>query len=487
MRTGAAMPTIDETAAGGHLAQFRAIMGGRLDLSREILEGRISSTILKISLPVIISSIFQVLYNLVDAYFVGGLGPDAIAAITLGFPFIFLIFAIGIGVSIGVTSVVSRFLGAGMDDVAGERASTGLALALVMTLVMMAVGFLTLEATVKNIGVSAGVKAMAWDYIAILLLGTGFVFVNLTAGGIIRAEGNMIVPMYALICGTVLNIILDPVLIYGLAGLPHLGVRGAALATVVSQVTVMTIVLLYLLLGRTRTRIHLRHMHLRARPVRQILHVGFPATVMQLMIAFGVFLWNVLAAGVSDEAVAALGLGFRLNSIAFVPALGMNVAIVTIVGQNVGAAKFQRVREVVSTGIFMVYVYMAIVAIVLSLRPEFWISLFTSDWEVIRQGGMFLRIVTPTYIFLAITVVMSGAFQGAGDAVPPMVIMSLRMALVAVPLAWVLMSVLGMGSTGLWIGIAVSNVFSATASYLWFIRGTWQRGHHVVRETGVRT
>jgi len=453
-----------------------ALRGGQ-DYSEEILKGRMTRTILLLSIPTIISNVFQITYNLVDTFYVGRLGPDAIAAITLGFPFLFLIFAIGIGVSIGITSMVARLLGAGKVKSAGEIASHGIILALLMTVVMMGIGFITLEGLVRGLGASEEVKSMTWDYVSIILFGTGFVFINLACSGIIRAEGNMVVPMYALIGGTVLNIVLDPIFIYGWFGFPRLEVAGAALATVISQAAVMSIVVLYLVFGNSRVRIHLTRLKDRGMAIKAILKVGLPSTVMHVMISTGIFLWAALAAGISDESLAALGLGFRINSVAMFPALGINVAIITIVGQNVGAGQFDRVRAAVRQGVWMVAIYMVIVSIIYNIRPDFWISIFTNDSTVIEQGSLFLRIVTPATIFVSITIVISGAFQGAGNAVPPMIIMATRMIVVAAPLAYILMYPLGMGIVGLWIGIAAGNLFSAIVSIAWFSRGTWMKGH----------
>lgn len=457
-------------------------MTGSVDLGGEILDGKISRTIVLLSLPLIVSNIFQILYNLVDTYYVGALGPEAIAAVALGFPFIFLIWAVGIGLSVGITSIVSRFLGAGREDLASERASAGIAMALIFTVLLGLLGLVALEVTVRSLDVSGEIKRLTRDYVYILLLGTPFVFLELACSGIIRAEGNMVVPMYALVVGTAVNISLDPVLIHGWYGAPAMGVRGAALATITAQGIVMALLLTYVATGRTRARIRLRHMRARSHDIRQILQVGFPASISHLMIAIGVFLWNALAAGISDETVAAVGLGFRLNSIALLPALGMQLAVTTIVGQNVGAGRFDRVREVVRTSILMTYVYMVTVAIVLNVQPERWIAIFTDDWTVISEGGMFLRIVTPSYIFLATTIVIGGAFQGAGDAVPPMVIHSLRMIAITVPVAWALMYPLGLAANGLWIAIAVSNLAAGAIAWIWFGKGSWERGHAAVLE-----
>jgi len=456
------------------------IMRGGQDYSEEILGGKISRTILLLSIPVIVSNVFQIMYNLVDAYWVGRLGPDAIAAITLGFPFIFLIWSIGIGISIGITSGVARLLGAGKKRSAGELASHGITLALLMTFVMMAIAFATLEGVVLGMGASSGVKSMTWDYVSIIILGTGFVFVNLACSGIIRAEGNMLVPMYALIGGTVMNLVLDPILIFGWFGAPRLEVAGAALATVLSQAMVMSIVVMYIVLDKNTIKIRFKRLRNRVVAVREILKVGFPSTIMHLMVSIGVFLWAGLAAGISDDSVAALGLGFRINSIAMFPAFGFNMAIITIVGQNVGAGNFDRVRSVVKTGIKMVAVYMMIVALLLNIAPDLIISVFTNDSTVIAEGAMFLRIVLPATVFISMTIVISGAFQGAGNAFPPMVIMTSRMVLVAAPVAYFLMFPLGMGATGLWLGIAAGNVFSAILSLIWFKKGTWMKGHRAV-------
>ncbi len=460
--------------------RFRDIMRGGQDYSEEILGGKISRTILLLSIPVIVSNVFQILYNLVDAYWVGRLGPDAIAAITLGFPFIFLIWSIGIGISIGITSGVARLLGAGKVKSAGQLASHGITLALLMTVVMMAIAYATLEGVVLGMGASSEVKSMTWDYVSIIILGTGFVFVNLACSGIIRAEGNMLVPMYALIIGTVMNIILDPILIFGWFGAPRLEVAGAALATVLSQMTVMLIVVLYIVLDKTTVKIRFRRLRARKKAIREILNVGFPSTVMHLMISIGVFIWAGLAAGISDESVAALGLGFRINSIAMFPAFGFNMAIITIVGQNVGAGNFDRVRETVKTGIRMVAIYMIIVAALVNLAPDSMIAVFTNDSTVIDEGAIFLRIVLPATVFVSMTIVISGAFQGAGTAFPPMVIMASRMILVAAPVAYFLMYPLGLGATGLWLGIAAGNLFSAIVSVIWFRKGTWMKGQRVV-------
>ncbi|MFH1789014.1 MAG: MATE family efflux transporter [Candidatus Altiarchaeota archaeon] len=283
----------------------------------------------------------------------------------------------------------------------------------------------------------------------------------------------MKVPMYAMASSAVLNIILDPLFIFTFGW----GVKGAAIATVLARAIALVIIIAYFISDKTWIKLKLHWFSFKRDYVKGIFAVGVPSSLSNLSMSVGMFLLTVIVAGFGTEALAAYGIGFRLDSLAILPALGVSVAVVSLIGQNVGAGRYKRAKEMTFKAGFMATAIMSCIGFVFFMFPEVIVSLFSGDPLVVSYGVSFLRIVPLSYVVVGVTMAISGAFLGSGHAVPSLAINVLRVIVINVPLAYLLS--LRLGVAGVWWGILASSLAASAIAVVWFRKGTWKK--HVAR------
>ena len=437
-------------------------------MARDLTEGSIVKTILVTSLPMVVAFLLQSAFNLVDAYFVGQLSADALAAVSVGFPVVFMMIALASGIGVGTTSLIARKVGEKDIKGAGEAAEHALLIALILVLFFTLVGLLSAGFLFDMMGIEAHVKELALDYINIILLGSVAMFLAMTINSIIRGEGEMLFPMAVMGFAAILNMVLDPIFIFDLG----LGVRGAALATVLSRVIGLCIMAGYIIQERTWVRLKFHRFIFNMGHVKSILSVGVPQSLSNFSMSVGMFLLTIIVAGFGTEAIAAYGIGFRLDSIALLPGLGVMMAVVSLVGQNVGAGKYDRAEEMTIKAGVMAIAFMSVIGLFFFLFSEQIVSVFNSDPLVVAYGSSMLRILPLSYLLLGLSMAVSGAFMGSGHAMPALVISVLRVIFLSVPLAYVFSR--SMGVEGIWLGIMISSIIASIIGIVWFRRGTWK-------------
>jgi len=438
-------------------------------MGKDLTEGSILRTIISTSWPMMVAFALHSAFNIVDAYFVGKISAAALAAVSVSFPVVFLIISLSTGVGVGTTSLIARFVGAKELKRAGDVAEHAFVIAVLLSVLFTVAGIASAGTLFNLMGVSSEVKDMACDYIHIILFGSPFFFLAMVGNAIIRGEGEMKYPMYAMGFAAILNIVLDPLFIFTFGW----GVSGAAWATVLSRSTAVFIVVLYFLSERTWIKLRFGRFSFNWEYVKGIFSVGLPSSLSNLSMSLGMFLLTAIVAGFGTEALAAFGIGFRLDSIAILPAIGVSVAVVSLVGQNVGARQYKRAEEMTYKAGLMATSIMAVIGVVFILFPEPIVGLFNRDPLVVEYGASFLRIVPLTYFFVGVSIVISGAFLGSGHAIPSLTLTLLRVIVLNVPLAYLLSK--SMGVAGVWVGIFLSSLAASIAAIAWFRRGTWKK------------
>lgn len=442
-------------------------------MRQQILNANIPKTILKLAWPNMIGFLMQVSYNLADTIFVGRLGAEAIAAVSLAFPIDLFMYALGGGLVAGTTSLISRYIGAKKYKNADNAAEHSMLIALVLSIFFTIVGLLFMKPLFVFLGATSSILPMSIEYSRWIFLGSASIFFFLAASAIIRSEGDMKTSMKFMGISVVLNLILDPIFIFGvsISGvsiIPSMGVAGAAIATVIARVVGCVLVLNHLLKDRSMIKLRLRDFKYNYLFIKNIFAVGIPSSLSQLVMSVGVLLLTKLTANFGEAAIAAYGIGFKLDTVAFLPTLGIGIAILTMVGQNVGAKNFVRAKNIAWVGCLMAGIFMSVIALLFLSAPRYFISVFNNDPELIRYGISYIRYIAPTYVFLGLIMILSFAFQGFGKGVPGVAIAIFRLGIIAVPLAYLLALNLGYGLTGVWIAIAASNVLTAVFSAGWF-------------------
>lgn len=416
------------------------------------------------SLPMVISMLVNSLYNIVDSFFVAKISEDAMTALSLVYPVQNLINAVTIGFAVGINVIIAYHLGAQQDEKAHMAATNGMFLNMLhgvaLTFLCIAVmpSFLRLFTTDGEV-VSLGIRysRIVFGFSIIVALGLSF-------EKIFQSVGKMAVSMVSMLCGCIVNIILDPVLIFGWGPFPELGIEGAALATGIGQAVTLAIYLIVYFVKPIHVRVGLSHLSLKKDTVLRLYAVGIPAALNLALPSLLVSVLNAILAAYSQAYVVVLGVYYKLQTFLYLPANGIIQGMRPLVGYNYGAGEHKRVTKIYGTGLLLTAGIMALGTVLCFLFPAQLIGLFTANAGTIQAGAVALRIISMGFIVSAVSVTSSGALEGLGMGLPSLMISLLRYAVLMIPLALVLSSV--WGANGVWHAFWLTELLTAGFAYL---------------------
>ncbi len=441
---------------------------------RDLTSGSMSGAIWALALPTMLAASAQTTISLVDTFWVGRLGADAIAAVGMCGQVMFLLFTVFIGISAASSALVARAVGASDFDRADHVATQALILTLAASVVVGTLGYLFAPELMRLLGAAPEVARLGAGYLRITFTGSVFIFSMTVGGGILRGAGDAVTPLVIAVLAAVVNLVLDPLLIFGLVGFPEMGVRGAALASVTAQAIAYSVGFGVLLVGRLRVRLRLKDSRLDPAVVWRIVRIGLPASVqMSARAAMGIVLIGIVAR-FGTEVVAALTIGMRLQMVAFMPTFGIAEASSALVGQNLGAGKPDRAERSALVATSYTLLVMGGMALVYSNFGRSLVSLFTPNAAVIEAGGLLLVIVAPGLVFAAIGITLGRAIGGAGDTVPTAVFTFLALWGIQVPLAIWLSGYATFGETGVWWASVVAGLVLCSMTATYFFSGRWK-------------
>ncbi len=432
---------------------------------QQILNGRILPTLLRLSVPSIIAFTFHTTFNFVDRLFVSRLGAAELGAVGMAFTVQSILLAIGSGTGIGASSLIARCVGARNLEGANRAAEHSLFIVLALSLVLSAAGPPLARPLFTLLGASERMMPYILGYIRIILYGSFFQFFAMIGNGVLRGEGNTVAPMQIMVLGTIVNVVLDPLLIYGLGPFPAMGVRGAALATVIARGASCVFLAASLFGGRNIVKLNLPAWRFDPSVVRGIFGVGGPTIVGQLANTLGLSLLFVLLRPYGDMAKSAFTLGFTYQQVAVLPLLGIAQGTLTMAGQNFGAGNAERVQGVLRRALLFSTALMALVAAVMILLRGPLVRVFVDLSEVVRIGRTMLLIFALGFPFLAGRLILTSFFQGLGMGVRALFLNFSYIVVFAMPLALLLARVFGID--GIWSGVVLGNVGSALIGLLW--------------------
>ncbi|MDD2189515.1 MAG: MATE family efflux transporter [Eubacteriales bacterium] len=414
------------------------------------------------SIPAMFSMITHALYNIVNSIFVGMIGESALAAVTLIFPVQMLLISIGVGTGIGLNSLISRRLGEQNIIEANMAANHGLLLALINWAIFATFGLLFSQSFVEVFTDNPVIIADGTSYCFIISVFSLFIMIQIKAEKILQATGNMVLPMICSLVGTTVNIILDPILIFGLLGAPELGVTGAAIATVTAQFLAMSVSLFFLFFKKHEVKIDLHHFKINWGVLKEIYRVGFPSIVMQAIGSIMIVGLNAILISFSEAAVAVLGVYFRLQSLIFMPTFGLTQGAMPIFGYNYGARNKKRLTEAFKMALMTAIIIMTIGMILFQLFPVQLLKLFSASPEMLKIGVSALRMISTCFIFAAIGIVSSTLFQAIGYGIFSLYVSLLRQIILVLPMAWVLAHYAGVYYV--WLAFPLAELFALIAS-----------------------
>ena len=427
----------------------------------------IPSLLLKMALPMMLSMLVQALYNVVDSIFVAKISEDALTALSVAFPLQNLMIAFAVGLGVGINSLLSRALGEQDGQKADAAAGNGLFLELCAALLFVFIGLVLGPAFVRSQTSSAVIADHGITYVRICIGAGAFCFISIFYERMLQATGKTHLAMIGQLVGALINIVFDPILIFGLLGFPKLGVAGAAIATVFGQFCGAMVSLAIHQKKNREIRITLSGLRPRSFTVRTILSVGIPSIIMGSIGSVMTYCVNRILDGFSSTAVAVFGVYFKLQSFFFMPVFGLNNAMVPLIAYNYGARRPARMKQTVRWAVIYACSIMAVGLLLMQLMPDVFLRLFDASDDMLRIGVPALRTISLAFVGAGYAIVLSSTFQALGKGLYSMFVSIARQLVVLVPVAW-LLSRTGQLSA-VWWAFPIAEIMSALVSTLFLL------------------
>jgi putative MATE family efflux protein len=473
------------------------------DKDTSITEGSLVRPLFHLAWPIVVIQLLQVMYNVADTLYLGRFSAEAVGALSLAFPLVFLLIAVAGGFTTAGAILVAQYTGADGDESAGKVVGQTVTVVAALSAVIGVGGYLytgpALEILPSDPETAADVIPLAADYMEIIFLGIPFLFGFFVFSALMRGYGDTKTPMYLMFVSVVANIALDPIFIFGfennplflwtnttglegtlhsITGFTGWGVQGAAGATILSR-GVAAFAGIYLLFNTSvGPAVRLEHLRPDLGFIEDLVRLGTPSMVEQSTSALAMIALTAIVVTFTPPVVAAYGLGNRIISLVFLPAMGVGRAIDTMVGQNLGADREDRATKSVYLAVSTASGVMLLVAVVAVVFAEPIVGIFLGEVdraaETISYGVEYLRTRSVEFAFIGVTQVLLGAFRGAGNTKTAMVISICTLWIGRVGTVSLLVFGLGWGATGVWVGMAMGNTLGALIAVPWFLRGTWK-------------
>ena len=430
----------------------------------KLLQGPVGKTLISLATPMAFGIVAIILFTVVDTFYVGRLGTEPLAAMGFTFPISYIVMSIAMGLSVGTSSTIARAIGEGHQLKVQRLATDGLGLAFLIVTCFSLLGLTNLNTIFSMIGAKGEILELISDYMIPWCLGVGLLVIPMVGNGAIRATGDTKTPATIMIIAGIVNIVLDPFLIFGIGPFPRLELQGAALATVISWGVTFTASLW--ILGKREGMIRM--------PIfdpkhsfdswRQILHIGIPAAGTNMMEPLSMAVITRMISGYGKEAVAAFGVGGRLEALSLIGIWALSMAMTPFVGQNFGAGNSDRIRGALRFGLRFSLVWGGVVFAVLYLLSGIIAPIFNDDKAVITSVILFLQIIPISYAMYGISTLVNSTFNALGKPLQASLVIILHLFVFVLPLAYLGSKVYGL--KGIFVGIAVGNAVVGIIAYL---------------------
>lgn len=423
--------------------------------------------LLSMSLPMVISMAVNSLYNIVDSYFVAKISEDAMTALSLVFPIQNFINAVAIGFGVGINAMIAQYLGAGRRDKADEALTQGMVLAVIHGIVMMILCIISIPYFLRLFTTDANVIALGVRYATIVFSFSVILSVNLTFEKMNQAIGNMKITMISLLIGCVLNIILDPMIIFGIGPFPELGIAGAALATGFGQCVPIVIYIAAYLKRPKRVAFRREYLHLTREVAKRLYSIGVPAILNMALTSVLTTALNAILAAFSQTYVLVLGIYYKLQTFLYMPANGIIQGMRPLIGYNYGAGEHKRVEQLYRLTLLLNICIMTAGMILCLTIPGKLMGAFAENPQTIQNGVTALHIICFGFILSAVSVTACGALEGLGKGIPSLLISLSRYVVLIIPLAFIFSRFFG--AAGVWHAFWVTEALSAVFAVIIYL------------------
>jgi putative MATE family efflux protein len=441
----------------------------------DFTKGPILKSLFALAGPIVLTNLFHSAYQLVDTFWVGRLGADAVAAVSLSFPIIFLLITLGGGFSLAGTILVAQYYGQKNQKEVNYVASQTVIMMFIISLIISVLGWLVAEPIMTLMGASDTVLPAATNYLQISSLGIVFMFSFFVFQSLMRGVGEVRMPLYIVASTVLMNLFLDPFFIMGYGSFEGYGVTGAAIATIFTQGIASLIGLIILFRGKHSLQIQLSSFAPDWKLTKRMFFLGLPASIEQSMKALGLSIMSFLVASFGTVVIASYGIGIRILSFVIIPAFGLSMATSSLVGQNIGAGKQDRAEEIAKKSAQIGFTCLFILSVLSFVFANTLASTFIPDNpDVITGAANFIRFLSFAFPFLGVSLVFNGVFQGAGNTHVPMILSLISLWIIEFPLSYILSKHTDLAQMGLWIAVPIANSIICIAAYCYFRSGRWK-------------
>lgn len=432
--------------------------------------GPISKQIWSLAWPMMLSMFFHSLYNLVDAFWVAKISSSAIAAVSISQIVLFVMLSLSMGVSVGTAVLVGQNIGADKKEEAERILGQGYLLTTLAAIFFTAIIFTLRNELLVLSGAVGEILPLAIPYFSVVTAGSILTFLMMTTSIAFNAQGDNFTMTKLFALSTLVNIVLDPLLIFGYAGFPQLGIAGAAYATLISQAVFLILAIRMIMKPSMMVPLKLKNLQLQWSSVKRVIDIGLPASLNQVLnpIGFSALMFFV-SESFFEAGAAAFSIGFRIEFFAFIPAIGFGFGAMSMIGQNIGAGKHDRVREVLKTSIFYGSGSALVFSLLAFIFAPFIVEVFTTDLLVTEYALQYFRIVPLGYVFFAVAFIEANIFQGIGRSWPGFWITLARVG-VSLVITMLALRVFSLQIWSVWISIVIGSVIASVAGLFWVRR-----------------
>jgi len=449
-------------------------IGEKIAEQNHLLHGPILRTLTFLSLPIIFAMLLQMIYSLTDTFWVGRLGANAVASISLSWPVLFLITSFGGGLAIAGSTLISQHKGREDQEKVNFISTQTISIIFLFSIFMSIVGYYSSNFMISIMGASVDIIPDAVKYLQISFIGLVFTYVYLAFQSLMRGVGEVKIPLYLVLGSVILNFFLDPIFILGWGIIPKFGVAGAAWTTVISQAISCFIGIAILLNGKKGIKMHLAEIKPRWSIFKKIIHLGIPPAISQSMRSVNMLVLTFLVAGFGTVSIAAYGLGVRVLALVIVPAVGFSAAISTMVGQNIGAGKLERAEKISNAGIWISFTALTFLGVLFFVYAKEMVAVFVpGQIDVIAECVYYVRAMALTFGFIGLQMAINGTLNGSGNMKKSMDLSIISLVFLF-GFALVLSKYTPMGINGIWWAYPISNFLTAVVSWLYIRDGKWK-------------
>lgn len=449
-------------------------------IGKDLTESRVSSTLITLLVPILLSNTLNVVYNIVDSIWIGNIiGPLGLSAVAVSFPIMLIMGSFAFGVNMANGVIVSQYYGAKDYDSVSYVIKVSTTLGVIILFTVGSLMFIFAKKILIIMNTPKDAIDMALIYLRISIIGLPFAYSYFFISSILRAVGDSVRPLIFLIVSSIVNIILDPILIKGFFIIPAMGLKGAAIATVISQCISVLISTSYLRIKNSFIKINPFIFTFDINITKKIMKLAIPISSNQFIVAFGWLIITRLISSFGDAASATVAIVNRVESLFIMPIGALGNAVMTMSAQNIGANKFDRVKEIFKNGIIIGIIISSVMSIFSILNPHLLINMFTKDIEVFEYSKSYIYTIMPIFIFYSIMFVCNGIINGAGKTIVIMVFSTSTTLILRTILAYALSGKFSL--IGIWASMGICYIINTLFSLYYYKSNKWQKNSNITQ------